>query len=106
LIRLPGDVTEAIEQGRTVVVPSRQRSEAVRLAYAAGALASGRTVWATPDVLPLDTWMSREIERRSSTGERLPRLLTPAEHWLLWRQSTSQPLTISSSFRVARWLKR
>jgi probable DNA repair protein len=62
----------------------------VRLAYAAGALASGRSVWPTPDVLPLETWMSREIERRSATGERLPRLLTPAEHWLLWRQSTSQ----------------
>ncbi len=72
------------------MVPSRQRSEAVRLAYAAGALASSRTVWATPDVLPLDTWLSREIERRSSSGERLPRLLTPAEHWLLWRQCTAQ----------------
>ncbi len=72
------------------MVPSRQRSEAVRLAYAAGALASGRSVWSTPDVLPLDTWLSREIERRSATGERLPRLLTPAEHWLLWRQCTSQ----------------
>ncbi len=71
-------------------MPSRQRSEAVRLAYAAGALASGRTVWVTPDVLPLDTWMAREIERRSATGERLPRLLTPAEDWLLWRQCTSQ----------------
>jgi ATP-dependent helicase/nuclease subunit B len=90
LIRLPKDVSEAIEQGRTVLVPSRQRSEAVRLAYAAQCLARGRTVWATPDVLPLDTWIVREIERRSASGERVPRLLTPAEDWLLWRQCTSQ----------------
>jgi len=70
-------------------VPSRQRSEAVRLAYAAEALAAGRTVWATPDVLPLETWLAREIDRRSASGERLPRLLNPAEDWLLWRQCTS-----------------
>ncbi len=34
--------------------------------------------------------MSREIERRSASGERLPRLLTPAEDWLLWRQCTGE----------------
>ena len=90
MIRIPRDVSGAIEQGCTVLVPSRQRSEAVRLAYAAEALAAGRTVWATPDVLALDTWLSREIDRRSASGGRLPRLLTPAEDWLLWRQCTSQ----------------
>ena len=89
MIRLPQDVTEAIEQGETVVVPSRQRSEAVRLAYAATALEAGRSVWQTPDVLPLDAWKAREIERRAASGESLPRLLTPAEDWLLWRQATA-----------------
>ncbi len=90
MIRLPQDVLQLIEQGRTVVVPSRQRSEAVRLAYAAEALATRRPVWTTPDVLPLDTWLAREIEHRSASGERLPRLLTAAEDWLLWRQCTGQ----------------
>ena len=69
MIRLPQDVFRAIELGHTVVVPSRQRSEAVRLAYAAEALAAGRAVWNTPDVLPLDTWLTREIELRSAAGE-------------------------------------
>ena len=90
MIRLPQDVSQLIERGRTVVVPSRQRSEAVRLACAAEALAKRRAVWRTPDVLPLDTWMAREIEHRSASGERLPRLLTPAEDWLLWRECTGQ----------------
>jgi ATP-dependent helicase/nuclease subunit B len=79
-----------MERRETVVVPSRQRSEALRLAYAAAALGSDRTVWYTPDVLPLDAWKAREIERRAASGEPLPRLLTPAEDWLLWRQSTAQ----------------
>jgi hypothetical protein len=43
--------------------------------------------------------MAREIERRSATGERLPRLLTPAEDWLLWRQCTSSTPT---AWTVAR----
>jgi ATP-dependent helicase/nuclease subunit B len=90
LINLPKDVLQAIEHAETVVVPSRQRSEAVRLAYAAHQLAHQRSVWASPDVLPLEAWKAREIERRAAAGEALPRLLTPAEEWFLWRQSAAE----------------
>lgn len=90
MIRLPPDVSAPIEEGQTVVVPSRQRSEAVRLAYAAGALARRLTVWPTPDVLPLEAWKAREIERRVASGERLPRLVTAAEEWFLWRQTATE----------------
>ena len=89
MIRLPQDVAEAIERGATLVVPSRQRSEAVRLAYAASALHKHAAVWQTPDVLPIETWKAREIERRAAADEHLPRLITPAEDWLLWRQGTA-----------------
>lgn len=109
MIRLPQDVFRAIELGQTVVVPSRQRSEAVRLAYAAQALAAGRTVWNTPDVLPLDTWLTREIERRSAAGEKLPRLLTPAEDWLIWRRCTADrthDLELVSSGPLTEALRR
>ncbi len=41
---------------------------------------------------PLEVWATKEIERRCASGERLSRLLTPAEDWLLWRQCTG-PLT-------------
>jgi ATP-dependent helicase/nuclease subunit B len=90
LISLPQDVLQAVEQGETVAVPSRQRSEAVRLAYAATALGRNQSVWATPDVLPLDAWKAREIERRAASGEPLPRLITSAEEWFLWRQSAAE----------------
>lgn len=109
MIRLPQDVFRAIELGHTVVVPSRQRSEAVRLAYAAQALASGRTVWNTPDVLALDTWLTREVERLSAAGERLPRLLTPAEDWLVWRRCTAErthDLELVSSGPLTEMLRR
>ena len=88
-----------------MVVPSRQRAHALRLAHAAAQLAGGRRAWTSPDVLPLEGWLIREIERyavssadadgpgsgsRCGGGYVVPRLLSPAEEWLLWRQCTAE----------------
>jgi ATP-dependent helicase/nuclease subunit B len=91
LIRLPTELNEVIEQGGTVVVPSRQRAYAARLAYSATQFGRGRRVWATPDILPVDAWLTREVERYAATGgTAVPRLLSPAEEWFLWRQCAAQ----------------
>lgn len=72
------------------MVPSRQRAHAARLAFAATQLANGARVWDTPDLLPVDAWLVREIEALASApGKVLPRVLSPAEDWLLWRQCTA-----------------
>ncbi|MGH8139778.1 MAG: PD-(D/E)XK nuclease family protein [Steroidobacteraceae bacterium] len=71
------------------MVPSRQRAHALRLAHAAAQLVTDRRVWATPDILPLEAWLVREVERHAAAGHALPRLLSPAEEWLLWRQCTA-----------------
>jgi ATP-dependent helicase/nuclease subunit B len=90
LIRLPSDLLQVILAGGTVVVPSRQRAHAARLAFAATQLANGTRVWDTPDFLPVDAWLVREIEAlASASGKVLPRVLSPAEDWLLWRQCTA-----------------
>jgi len=53
-------------------------------------LADGVRVWDTPDILPVDAWLVREIEElASASGKILPRILSPAEDWLLWRQCTA-----------------
>jgi ATP-dependent helicase/nuclease subunit B len=72
------------------VVPSRQRAEAVRLAHARQALRAGERVWASPDVLPFEAWLAREIEAVAES-EHLPPLLTGNPEWLLWRQCTAGP---------------
>src|SRR5262249_16886219 len=77
--------------GGSVVVPSRQRAYAARLAFAAAQLSGGARVWSTPEVLTPDAWLTRELEALASvSGVRLPRLLSPAEDWLLWRQCTAE----------------
>ncbi len=82
-----------IEAGGTVVTPTRQRAHALRLAHAAAELARGRRVWPSPDVVPLEGWLTREFERRAaaeSAAGMPPRLLRPAEEWLLWRECAAQ----------------
>jgi len=108
LLSLPNHLEEALRRSGTIVVPSRQRAHALRLAHAAAQLAAGRSVWPSPDVLPLEGWLTREVERYAAGGAvvdgeagaaggqmalgldagRVPRLLSSAEEWLLWRQST------------------
>ena len=76
-----------------MLVPSRQRAHALGLAYSAAQLARGRRVWASPDVLPLEAWLMREIERHAADSDRnqdVPRLLSAAEEWLLYRQCTAE----------------
>ena len=91
--RIPASIDAVIEAGGTVVTPTRQRAHALRLAYAARELGRGRRVWVSPDVLPLAGWLTRGIERRAQRerpGAHLPRLLTDAEEWLLWRECAAQ----------------
>jgi probable DNA repair protein len=73
----------------TLVVPSRQRAEALRLARARAAVAAGARVWSTPDILEANTWLTREVEAAAAAGA-LPRVLSSAQEWLIWRQSTQQ----------------
>lgn len=48
-------------------------------------------MWATPDILPIDAWLAREVERYcAKAGTGAPRLLSPAEEWFLWRQCTTE----------------
>jgi probable DNA repair protein len=86
LTRVLEDIGGANE---TLVVPSRQRAEAVRVAEARARVGRGQRVWASPDVLPADTWLAREIEA-AATEPPLPRLLSAAQDWLLWRQCAAE----------------
>ncbi len=91
MIRLATELSEILRRGGTLVVPTRQRAHAARLAFAAAQLAQGRRVWDSPDILALEAWLTREIEQHAaSSGVNLARLLSAAEDWLLWRQCTAE----------------
>ena len=91
MFRLFSDVYGHFRGGGSLLVPSHQRVRAVQLAYAAAQLAAGGRVWASPDVQTPAGWTRRECERRAEGAPgRWPRVLTPAEEWLLWREAARE----------------
>ena len=93
MLKIQSHLNATLERGGTVLVPSRQRAHALGLAYSSAQLAGGRRVWPSPDVLPLEAWLTREIERFVAGNDRsrsVPRLLSAAEEWLLFRQCTAE----------------
>ncbi len=53
-------------------------------------LAGGRRVWSSPDILPWDAWIERGLAEARARGEPLPRRLSAAQRWQLWRESILQ----------------
>jgi ATP-dependent helicase/nuclease subunit B len=93
LLELSNEILEHIESGGTLLVPSRQRATAVRLAHSAAMLGAGQRVWPSPDVLPWSAWVERELDAARARGESLPRRLSAAEEWLLWRAAVHEACT-------------
>jgi ATP-dependent helicase/nuclease subunit B len=110
LFRLPPELTEHLQRGGTLLVPSRQRARAVQLAYAAAQLARGLSAWASADVLSLSGWLRRETERAAGTDPQAwPRLLSAAEEWYLWREATAAAaatLELLDALRLSESLRR
>lgn len=103
MLELSDDTLELLEQGATLVVPSRQRAVALQLAYATSQLDRNRSVWRSPDVLPWDSWVDRQVARGADNGEIPVRPLRAAEEWLLWREAVRQ-LTQSAEVAPSDWL--
>jgi len=82
----------------------------VQLAYAAAELGAGRHVWASADVLTPSSWARRESERRAEEAPSdWPRVLSPTEEWLLWReaaQEAARPYPFLDTGLLAESLRR
>jgi probable DNA repair protein len=90
LLELTNELLAHIQSGGTLVVPSRQRATAVRLAHSVAMLDAGLRVWPSPDVLPWSAWVERELDAARARGESLPRRLSASEEWLLWRAAVHE----------------
>lgn len=85
LIALNQAIFEYLERGGRLLVPSRQRAAAVRLAFTYAHRRDERP-WRTPEVLSFDAWVVMAARELARTGEMpLPRVLEPHAEWVLWR---------------------
>jgi ATP-dependent helicase/nuclease subunit B len=103
-----GDLTAAIDSGRTVLVASRRAARAVRLAYARVARARGLDAWRTPDVLTVGAWLERTFQRMRSARSDL-RLLPATHVAALWDRVVAESppdIPIANPGGIARAAQR
>ena len=103
-------ITEVLKRGGTVVVPSRQRATAIRLAHVQAQLSAGLSHWPSCDVLPWPAWLERTAALARHGALRGLRRLGAAEEWLAWRAAAIEasentgvlmPATLADALREA-----
>ncbi|MGH8143308.1 MAG: hypothetical protein ACREU2_12415, partial [Steroidobacteraceae bacterium] len=90
MLSLSAELIEHIGRGGTVIVPSRQRAAALRLAHSAAMLEAGKSIWASPDILPWNAWIERGLSEARVRAQALPRRLSILDDWLLWRAAVCE----------------
>jgi probable DNA repair protein len=87
LLELSDELLDHLNRGGTLIVPTRQRAAALRLAHSAAQLAAGHRAWNSPDVLPWSGWLERALDMAAARETRAPRRLSASEEWLCWREA-------------------
>jgi probable DNA repair protein len=99
-------ITSAVQDGRTILVPSRRAARAIQLDFARAAARSGRLVWHTPDVITASAWLERVyLAHRNPAQSR--RLLKREQTAVLWHRAVAESAAatvltnVESAARVA-----
>src|SRR5579864_3932487 len=82
------DSFRAIEAGATVVTASRRMARVLRREFDFRQKALARSVWRTPDILPLDAFLGRAWRDWVLRGAKQdsPALLDPLQEQFIWEQ--------------------
>ncbi len=100
---LSDDIVERLRGGRGLIVPTRSRAAAVRLAYARLQLQS-TDVWRTPVVIAENGWLASLAREIYLQGEgKLRRPLSAHEEWCLWHDAASRLLADRDDPRPFIW---
>jgi probable DNA repair protein len=82
---LSAELLAALERGAVVLVPNRRVAHSVAYAYAQYSLASGKRVWATPQLYTLQAWLERLWTLRTESA-REQVLLSTVQTRRAWQQ--------------------
>ena len=97
------DIADRLRAGSGLIVPTRSRAAAIRLAYAREQLRS-LEVWRTPLVTAVNGWMAAWVrEAYLNEGHRFRRPLGPHEEWCLWHDAARELLTARDDPRPFIW---
>lgn len=93
--------------GATLLTPNRRLAAAACAAFDSDQLAAGQAAWRSPDVLPLGTWLGKQLQRALRNDEHL-HALTPVQEQLAWQSVIAElagrtPLAdVPAAARLAR----
>lgn len=79
-----------LDTGATLITVNNRLARALLEHHEQRQIAAGRTVWQTPDILPLGAWLRRQYQHLLEQGHTPLRLLTPPQEQLLWEQVIRQ----------------
>ncbi len=90
MLELSEDILRHLNHGGTLIVPTRQRAAAVRLAHTAASLNTGQRSWPSPDVLAWSAWLERALDAGATRDAGAPRRLSGSEEWWCWREAVQE----------------
>jgi ATP-dependent helicase/nuclease subunit B len=76
----------AVESGATIITASRRLARVLTQQFHAEQRELGRSVWNTPDILPLDAFLKRFWSSHVWRGEPCETLLDPLQEQVVWEQ--------------------
>lgn len=97
------DAIRAVEAGATVITASRRLSRALTQAFHSRQQEQGRSVWKTPDILPLDAFLARawrDYILRGTRQEPCPTLLSAFQEQIVWEQVIRESPAGDSLLRI------
>lgn len=97
------DIADRLRAGSGLIVPTRSRAAAIRLAYAREQLRT-LEVWRTPLVTAVNGWLASLVrEAYLHDGDRFRRPLGPHEEWCLWNDAARELLSGRDDPRPFIW---
>src|SRR5579871_1476709 len=96
----------AIESGATVITASRRLARVLMTEFHAQQRAQGRSVWNTPDILPLGGFLARAWNNWVRGGGSAGTLLDPLQEQVVWEQAIRESPAGDSLLRIPETAQR
>jgi len=87
---MPTEIRQSIEQGFTIVTPTRRLGRALQQQYISEQLSAEKKVWETPDILPWAAWILRSWDDFAAQQERVPLLLNSQQQQWVWQKIVTE----------------
>ncbi len=87
---MPTEIRQSIEQGFTIVTPTKRLGRALQQHYILEQLAAEKKVWETPDILPWAAWILRSWDDFAAQQKQVPLLLNAQQQQWVWQKIVTE----------------